>query len=100
MGGFSAGRVVAGIARIQFAALFAETQKVEQTYSMQGELKRSSQHAETIFHAAAEINGRGFFKILGRTRDLSDAEAEVGALGQHLIIEDEVVGIFEQRQFS
>jgi hypothetical protein len=38
------------------------------------------------------------FEIFRGTGNFADAEAEINALRQHLIIENEVVGIFQQRQ--
>jgi len=39
-------------------------------------------------------------KYFVRTENFSDAEAEMYALGQHLVVEHEVVGVFKQRQFG
>src|ERR1700730_10979527 len=99
MRSFGTAGVVAGMAGIQLAAFVAESPKMEQSDPLQGELKRGSEHAEAIHNAAAEVNGRCLFEVLRGTRDFSDAEAEMYALGEHLIVEDEVVGVFEQWQF-
>ena len=65
---------------------------------LQRKLQRRTQHAEAVLHAAAEIDGRRLFEILGRARNLADAKSEVHALRQHLVVEDEVGRIFQQRQ--
>src|SRR5258708_1430663 len=93
---FSTARIVAGIAGVQLAAFVAETRKVEQAHPLEGELKRGSEHAEAILHATPEVNGRSLLEVLCWTRDFSDAKAEVYALGEHLIVKDKVVGVFEQ----
>src|ERR1700676_4842496 len=71
---------------------------MSQADSLQGKLQGCGQDAEAILHATAKVDGRGLFEILCGTGDFANAEAEVHALGQHLIVEDEVVGIFQQRQ--
>ena len=73
---------------------------MSQARLLQGKLQRRCQHSQTILHAAAEVDGRRFFEIFGRARNFADAEAEVHALRQHLVVEDEVVGVFEQRQIQ
>src|SRR5277367_4091570 len=55
-------------------------------------------HAKAILHAAPKVDGRGFLKVAGGAGDLADAEAKHDGLGDHLIIEDEVIGVFEQRE--
>jgi len=37
-------------------------------------------------------------KVFGGTGHLADAETKIHALGEHLIIEDEIVAVFPQRQ--
>ena len=63
-----------------------------------------AENADSVFHAATEIDGRCFFEISGRAGDFSDAEAEHYGLGDHLVIEDKVVGVFKKweglKQFS
>src|SRR6202140_3503 len=71
---------------------------MDQSESLQRKLQGCTQYAESVFHAAAKVDGRGLLEILCGTGDFTDAETEVHALGQHLIVEDEVVGIFQQRQ--
>jgi hypothetical protein len=95
-GGFGGSRVVGGIAGLKFAAFIAEAGQVDQAGPLQRELHRSRQDAETIFHAAAEVDGGGFLEVLRGTRHFTDVKAEVDTLGEHLVIEDEVVGIFQQ----
>ena len=49
-----------------------------------------AQNAETVDHAAPEINARGFFEIAGRAGDLGDLIALIDDLRQHLIVENEI----------
>ena len=96
--GVSLSGVVRGISRLEFAAFVAEAGQIDQTGPLQRELQGCDQHAESVFHAAAEVDGGSFCEILRGTGNFADAEAEVDALGEHLVVEDEVVGIFQQRQ--
>src|ERR1700722_4818735 len=73
---------------------------MHQTNPLQRKLQSRGQNLKTVLHAAAEVNGRGLFEILGGTGNLPNAEAEVHALRQHLIVKHEVVGIFKQRQLG
>src|SRR5271154_820774 len=66
----------------------------------EGELKSGGEDAEAVFHAAAEVDGGGLLEIFRRAGNFSDAEAEMDALRQHLVVEDEVVGVFEQGKFG
>ena len=61
-------------------------------------LKAGEQHAKAVFHAAAEIDGGGLLEILRRAGNLADAEAEIHTLRQHLVVEDEVLRVLQQRQ--
>ena len=90
--------VVLVAACLQFPSLFAEARQVHESESLACKLQRGSDDAKSIFHAAPEINRGRLFEVLGRTRHFADAETEVDALCQHLVVEDEVVGIFQQRQ--
>src|SRR6266702_2695629 len=98
--GFRAGCVVGFAARFEFAAFVAEARHMNQADPLQRKLQGRRQHAKTVLHTAAKVDGRGFFEILRGAGNFSNAEAEVHALSQHLIVEDEVVGVFEQRQVS
>ena len=66
--------------------------------TMRNEAGSGTEHSKSIFDAALEIDRGGLFEVLGRAGDFSDAETEHDGLGDHLIVEDEVVGIFEQRE--
>ena len=56
------------------------------------------QYARAVLHAAAEVDGGRFFKVFGRAGDLADPEAEHHGLRDHLVVEDKIVGVLEQRQ--
>src|SRR5579871_2111879 len=97
--GEAAGRVVIGTAGFDFATLTVEDGEMGEPETLQSKLQRSRQHPEAVFHAAAEVDGRCFLEITRWAGNFADAESEVGALRQHLIVEDEVIGIFQKRQF-
>ena len=46
------------------------------------------------------IDGRSFLEILGRTGNFTDLKSKVHALREHLVVEDEVIGVLEQWQFT
>src|SRR5438445_13693492 len=87
-------------ARLQLSALGTEESEFCYSHSLQRELQRRDQHTEAVFDTPPEVDRRSFLKILGRARNLPDAGAKIHALCQHLIIEDEVVGILEQRELE
>ncbi len=65
---------------------------------MRDETSCGRQDADSIFHAAPEVDGRSFFEVARRAGDLADSKAEHHTLGEHLIVEDEVVRVLEQRE--
>ena len=65
---------------------------------MEAKIHGSLQYAKTVDHASPEIDRRRLREILRRTADLAHAEAEPEDLGEHLVVEDEVVGVLEQRK--
>src|SRR5450755_4767474 len=78
--GFGSGCVVAFSARFQFSPFVAEAWHMDQADPLQRKLQGRGQHAETVFHAAAKVDRRGFFEIFRGTGNFSDAKAEVYAL--------------------
>src|SRR5690242_19984993 len=95
---FGTSRVVAFAGRFQLAARGVEDAKTAHPYFLQSVLQRGGQHPQPVLHAAAEIDGGGFGEVLGGAGDFSDVEAEIDALRQHLVVEDKIVGVFQQRQ--
>ena len=83
-----------------FACFRIKNSKPPQPPFLKSELKRCSQYAKPVFHAALKIDRRSLRKIFRWTGDFPNSEPEVGALRQHLVIKDKVVGIFDQRQFG
>src|SRR5208337_2138922 len=79
-------------------SIFAEYGVADNAGALEGELQSGCEHTEAILNAAAEIDGGGFLEILGGTGNFADAEAEIDALGEHLVVEDEIVAILPQRQ--
>jgi hypothetical protein len=71
---------------------------VNDSRPLERELNRSPQNFEPITHAAAEINGRCFLEIFRWARNFADSKAKINALGQHLIIENEIVAVFPKGQ--
>src|ERR1019366_5467680 len=65
---------------------------------LQCELNRRPKHTQAVLHAAAEIDGGRFLEILGGPGNLADAEAEVDALGEHLVVENKIVAVFPKGQ--
>ena len=63
---------------------------------MGDEVERGSQDFKAIFDAALEVDRGSFFEIFRRAGDLADLEVEHDGLGDHLVVEDEIVGVFEQ----
>src|SRR5208283_1891900 len=78
--------------------LRTEARQPNQAPFAQRELQTGKQYTEAVFHAAAKIDGRRFFEILRRAGHFTDAKAEIHALGQHLVVENEVLRILQQRQ--
>ena len=60
---------------------------------MGNEADGGGEHAQAILHAAAEIDGGGFLEVLGGAGDFADVEAKHDGLGDHLVVEDKVVGV-------
>jgi len=46
---------------------------------------------QAINRRTTEINGGCFFKVFGGTGNLSDVKTLVDNLGEHLVVEDEVI---------
>lgn len=86
-GGFGVEGVVDGsMTGFQFAALGVESAHC--AGFPQSKLQGCGYHSESIFHAAAEVDRRGFFEIFRGAGNFSPAEAESDALGEHLIVKD------------
>jgi hypothetical protein len=62
------------------------------------EAERGGEHSETVLHAALEVDGGGFFKYFVGQEISPMLKAEHDGLGDHLVVEDEIVGVFEQRK--
>jgi len=78
------------------AAAFAEDAEAGNASALESELHGGFENAEAVGDAATEINGGSFLEILGGAGDFADAESEVNALGEHLVVENEVVAVFAQ----
>src|SRR5262249_19181913 len=73
--------------------------QIRQADALSSELECGRQHTQSVSYTAPEVDRGRFLKILSGARYFPDAETEVYALCQHLVIENEVVRILEQRQF-
>jgi len=73
------------------AALRAEDLELGQASFLQGKLQARHQYTEAISRRPPKTDRRSLRKIFGGTGNLADAEAEVDALCEHLIVEDEIV---------
>jgi len=60
---------------------------------METELKRCPKDAKTILHTPLKINRGGLGKIFGWAGDLTNLEALIDDLCEHLIIEDKVIRV-------
>lgn len=63
---------------------------------LEAELHGGAQNPETIFTASAEVDRGGFREIFRRAGDLPDVETSVDDLRQHLVVEDEIVGVVHE----
>src|SRR5450755_1027854 len=88
--------VIFSQARLQPAPVFGKNSEASQSPFLQGKLHRGSKHPESVFHAAAEVDGRRLGKVFRRAGHFADLESKVNALRQHLIIKNKIIGIFEQ----
>jgi hypothetical protein len=62
-------------------------------YFLKRMFKRGSQNSEAIFHAASKVDGGGAFEVFGWAGDLCNVVTVEKDLGEHLVVEDEIVGI-------
>src|SRR5262245_26181584 len=73
----------------------------EKSPSSETELERRAEAAEAIPHASAEVDRGGLREVLRGTAHLADAEAEPERLGEHLIVEHEVIRVgLERKRFE
>ena len=69
--------------------------KMDKTHLVRCETDRRAQDAKAVLHAAFEVDGGCFFKIFRRAGDFSNVKTKHHGLRDHLIVENEVVGVFE-----
>ena len=62
------------------------------------ELNAGPQHPEAVHYTATEVDGGSLREVLGGTGYLPDPVAEPNDLGEHLVVEDEVVRVLGQRE--
>ena len=85
------------VVQIQFSAFGVEDSKVHQTHSLKYQFQGSRDDSEAVLDGAWKVDGGGFREIFGGAGDLAHAIPEEDALGQHLVVKNEVVGVFKQR---
>ena len=66
--------------------------------AVQEAVDRSPEDAETVEQGALEIDRRGLFEVRGGAADFTDFVTGQQDLGQHLVVEYEIVGILQQAQ--
>src|ERR1035438_3830231 len=76
-------------------AVWVKAPNAGDVQSVRNKTGSGAEDSKSILHAALEIDGRGFFKVLCRAGDLSNAKAEHDGLGDHLVVKDEVVGVLK-----
>src|ERR1700741_17879 len=79
-----------------FSSSFVIPRYFPETNLVSNKSGSGGEDAESILSASTEIDRGSFLKILCWARDFADAIAEHYSLSKHLVIEDEVVGVFEQ----
>src|SRR5207302_1960390 len=82
----------------ELAPLGREARAAQQTPARGAILQCGGEDAEAVLHAAAEIDRRRLGEVARRAGDLADLESEPDRLRQHLVVEDEVVGVLLQRK--
>ena len=60
---------------------------------MQPKSQCGPEDTETIGYGTAEVDRGGFREVFRGAGDLSDREPEGNRLGEHLVVEDEIVGV-------
>ncbi len=85
------------VVRVYFSSRFSEGWAANNSRLMRNEAEGGGKHPKTIFDTAPEVDGGSFLEVLGWARDLADVEAKHYGLGNHLIVEDEVVGVIKER---
>src|SRR5439155_20353098 len=88
------------ISRLQLPTFGVENPKICHTSFLQRKLQARTDHAQTVGHAAGEVDGRGLLEIFGRTGYLTNTEAKVYALRKYLIVEDKVIRVFQKRKLQ
>src|ERR1700722_15142525 len=68
---------------------------MHETHPLRHEDGCGCQYTETIFHTAAEVDGRSFFKVFRRARNLANSESEHHGLRNHLVVEYKIVGVLK-----
>src|SRR5690348_13390698 len=86
------------VVQVELSPGLLENPKMQEAEPLQKELERREKNAKSITNATTEVDGRSFFEIASWAGNLSDAKPKKQRLCQHFIIEDEIIGIFEQRQ--
>ena len=86
------------VIQVELPPCLFEYSEMHEAEPLQQEFERCENDPESITNAAAEIDGRSFFEIMGGTGELADTETKKQRLCQHFVVENKIIGIFEQRQ--
>src|SRR5215467_8389130 len=84
----------------QSSARRAEDAIARNSEHLQTAFQGRGQNSKTIFHASPEVNRRCFREVFRGTGKLADAVIEANALGEHLIVENKIVRVFQNRQID
>src|SRR6267154_4011800 len=81
-----------------FSSSGIEERRFDKSCLVPDEGRRRLQYSQSIFHAASESDGRSFLEVARRAGDLPNPKTEHQGLSEHLVVEDEVVRVFQQRK--
>src|SRR5262249_42545087 len=92
-------RIVSGESRFEPFAFRIEDTISRQAPFLQRELQCGRQNPKAILDTPPEVDRRGFREIFCGARNLPNLKAKVGALREHLVVENKIVRVFEKRKF-
>ena len=76
-----------------------ENRGSSQVHFSESVLEGDGEAAEAVAAASREVDGGGLWEVFGGAGDFGDLVALVEDLCEHLIVEDEVVGVFFEGDF-
>ena len=76
----------------------AEDARAKQPPSPQAKHQACRQHTKAVHHRPAEIDAAGLGEVFGRAGNLTELHVQRHGLGEHLVIEHEIVGVSAKGQ--